>query len=155
MNIVKIIDTTDVYSSKKIQSLCHRKYRGHNRGCPNWNKDGHPPNFPILSEVAQPGTERLIGIKFDISDHFDNMRKKHPEWSEYQVKNCLYFQGRTKKMLKEYIKTMNIPSEYTIDLNVSRYGINVNRSLRKFNERIKFPIEKFTWEFCVIYKKRW
>jgi hypothetical protein len=93
-----------------VRRLCTRPYAGHPRGCPNWNKAGRfvcPPKAPPLVKVLdldQP--TYAVAAPFDLGAHVARMAERHPKWSERQKRNCLYWQGTVRKLLRAGIETL-------------------------------------------------
>lgn len=88
----------------KFRELCKNPYYNHPRGCPNYGKRKTcPPQQKLFFDVFDSDFY-LIFTKFDLKNHIDKMRKKHPNWTEKQLYCCLYWQGTARKNLKEEIK---------------------------------------------------
>ncbi len=66
-----------------IRSLCVIPYRGHSKGCINFNKKDKCPLRPLITEVLDFSKELyLIYTVFPIGEFAERMRKMHPEWKE-------------------------------------------------------------------------
>jgi predicted metal-binding protein len=90
----------------KVRGLCALPYEGHAKGCPNWKKHERcPPAAPLLVDcfnLAKPTW--AIWYDFAFGEHVERMRVKHPDWSERQLRCCLYWQGTARKMLEVEIR---------------------------------------------------
>ena len=48
----------------------------------------------------------FITIKFDIASHTTKMKGAHPDWTNRQCRNLLYWQGSVRKELKNYTESL-------------------------------------------------
>lgn len=88
-----------------MRSLCYKPYPGHPKGCPNFGKrDICPPKAPLF-ELQYDMNKRFLAIviHFDLGQHMQRMKEKHPRWSDRQCACCLYWQGTVRKQLREEI----------------------------------------------------
>jgi hypothetical protein len=95
---VEVVPVVD-YS---VRSLCFAEYPGHKHGCPNYKKrDRCPPTAPLVRDVIDL-TKPCWAIYnvFDLAAHVERMRAKHPEWSQRQLVNCLWWQPGARRKLK-------------------------------------------------------
>ncbi|KKN09200.1 hypothetical protein LCGC14_1048950 [marine sediment metagenome] len=83
---------------------CLLPYPGHSKGCPNFGKRRTCP--PMVPEVGHlfdlSGRMWFVFMPFDLGAQAAKMRGRHPEWSERQARNCLYWQGTVNKALRMY-----------------------------------------------------
>lgn len=77
---------------------CTLPYPGHRKGCPNF------PECP----AKHPDILKLNGLswyaiteEFNLQAHAEKMAESHPEWTERQCRNLLYWQGGVRKRLKK------------------------------------------------------
>lgn len=102
----KEISKEGIRITPKCFLWCKLPYRDHKYGCPNYGRDHCPPHRELFD--PDPYVKfRLVYAEFDFKTYKERMRKKHPDWSERQVANLLYWQGSVKKMLKNRIKTLD------------------------------------------------
>lgn len=91
------LETVIVEDRARDGTWCTLPYLGHPRGCPNYPKciESRPPfnEFEGFDWFA-------VVIKFDLKDHAERMKKKHPKWSERQCRNLLYWQPAVMKALR-------------------------------------------------------
>jgi predicted metal-binding protein len=101
-----VIPRETVIFTRKTRKWCRLPYPGHRSGCPNVGKsDTCPLACGYREEVMEKyNIFTLVYATFDFKTYKKMRKKQHPEWSEKQVKNVLYWQGSVKKLLKEYIK---------------------------------------------------
>lgn len=92
--------------SKRTGDWCRLPYPNHPKGCPNFGKNKWcPPQAPKVDEhfdLSKP--LYFIHSEFDFTGHVDRMRGLHPEWSDLQCKCVLYWQGTSRKQMRERVK---------------------------------------------------
>lgn len=89
-----------------VRNLCRKPYHGHPRGCPNWGKRPTcPPQAPLLADLLDLGLPvHCIYNAFDLARHVAKMKRKHPDWSDRQLRCCLYWQGTARAALRKKIE---------------------------------------------------
>jgi len=97
--VIPVIDSS-------VRGLCYRPYPGHKYGCPNHGKrPSCPPQAPLLGDVLDLDKPIwAVWTMFDLASHVEKMRAKHPNWTERQCRNCLYWQSGSRKKLKEEVR---------------------------------------------------
>ena len=88
-----------------VRGLCRREYYNHPKGCPNWGKKAHcPPHEPLVTKLIDI-TKPVWAIfnVFDLAAHISKMRNKHPNWSDHQLRCCLYWQPTARRSLRQII----------------------------------------------------
>lgn len=100
-----IIPIKDLILSSNTGDWCKLPYPNHPRGCPNYGKDRCPPNAPLLEEYFDI-QEHLYFVhsEFDLGAHALRMKEKHPNWTDRQCRCVLYWQGTSRKQLKDRIE---------------------------------------------------
>lgn len=95
----------------KCREFCKIPYHGHKNGCPNFNINLNcPPKVNIVENLFDMNKDLYFIVEeFDLKNHMENMYIKHPQWTEIQLKNLLYWQGGVRKRLK--IKTEKFIAE--------------------------------------------
>lgn len=88
-----------------VRNLCFKAYRGHPKGCPNFSKrDICPPKAPRIADCFDLSKRVMaVCVHFNIGQHIEKMRVKHPEWSDRQCACCLYWQGTVRKWLRKEV----------------------------------------------------
>jgi len=109
----KDISRDTITVTKKCALWCQLPYRNHKKGCPNFGKEECPP-YTELFDKRPYDKFRLMYAVFDFKTYKERMKKRHPEWSESQCGNLLYWQGSIKKMLKDRIKKLNSRGLYIL-----------------------------------------
>ena len=92
--------------SEKTSDWCKLPYPGHSKGCPNFGKKkGCPPLASKINDILDITQNiYLVFSTFDLAAHIERMRAKHPDWSERQLRCCLYWQNKSRKDLDFNIK---------------------------------------------------
>lgn len=99
-----------VVGLKTYRSWCRLPYHGHPKGCTMWNnKKKHckasfrkTHTLHDQFDVKQPAW--VIWEEFDLGAHAARMKEAHPEWTEYQCRNVLYWQTAVKKKRNDRVK---------------------------------------------------
>ncbi|HYE80855.1 MAG TPA: hypothetical protein VEG39_01675 [Clostridia bacterium] len=135
-----------------VRSLCVKPYPGHPKGCPNYNhKDGCPPGAAPYDEVYDFSKPvYAIFNKFDFKAHTDNMRRLHPEWSERQVRCCLYWQSGSRKQLSQEIKKFMYEHRgYRVETCPEAMGVNVTATAANAGIILEWPPETVTYQVAL------
>ncbi len=133
-----------------VRKLCCKPYYNHPKGCPNFGeRNTCPPTAPFLNDFLDLTKKVLaVCIHFNLGQHIEKMKTKHPNWSQRQCECCLYWQGSIKKKLK-----------YEIKYNMERYplfdgyklvatdcpegmGVNVTKTMKKVGIILEWPPKK-------------
>lgn len=145
----------------RIRKLCTRPYPGHRKGCPNFNKrKGCPPKTKLVTSILDMQKPVwLVWNIFGFGAHVGTLRKKHPDWSERQLANCLYWQGKARKQLRVrvakfllgrgreaiYYKVLYIPEAH---------GVNVTATMAKHGLALQWPPKDYTVQVAVAGYRR-
>jgi len=128
---------------------CTLRYPNHPKGCPNFNKKaGCPPKarlFIELFDLKKPFY--IIFNKFNFKAHCDRMRKKHPEWTDRQVRCCLYWQGTARKQLREIVAEFvkEHPDLYVTNCPEAN-GVDITRTMERIGIKLEWPPMKFAYQ---------
>lgn len=100
-----IIEAIRIITSRKTGEWCQISYPGHPKGCPNYGRKGCPPDAPFITEIMDLRRPVYIAFsEFNVYMHMCKMHKKHPDWSERQLRNVLYWQGTSRKQMRQRAK---------------------------------------------------
>jgi len=87
--------------SKNTGRWCRLAYPGHPHGCPNYGKKPEcPPQAGIVRtyfDVAKPMF--LVHSEFSVRAQAIRMKKRHPQWTDRQCRNLLYWQAASRRQL--------------------------------------------------------
>lgn len=129
-----------IIDPKARGTWCTLPYPGHPQGCPNFGKKkGCPPDSGRFEELFQPPFY-LVAECFDLKSHATKMKEKHPEWTEKQCRNLLYWQQSVKKKLKN--KANNFKDQF-LDVNLDliespeALGIDLFKTCEKIGISLK------------------
>lgn len=89
--------------SNKVGQWCRLPYPGHPRGCPNYNQSEKcPPKAPRAQDIFNLDQSLyLVHSEFDLLAHASRMQNRHPHWSDRQCRCVLYWQGTSRRQLKD------------------------------------------------------
>ena len=100
-----IIEVVQVITSRKTGNWCLRQYPGHVKGCPNYGRKGCPPDAVFITEIMDLRRPTYIAFStFNLLAHIKKMQAKHPSWSDRQLRNVLYWQGTSRKQMRQRAK---------------------------------------------------
>lgn len=123
LNILKL---DRIVMSDKYGDWCQLPYPGHPKGCPNYNKKiTCPPNANKILKRRNTNYYFVYSI-FDLQAHVDKMHKKHPDWSERQLRNVYYWQNTSRKYLVlEVVKAISRKELKIVTYCPEGHGVNV------------------------------
>jgi len=123
------------------RSFCTKPYRGHKSGCPNYGrKPDCPPLAPMYDAVFDLNADNFaLGVSVDVKRHIEALKEKHSSWSEYQLRNPLYWQGSVRKMLKEHINAFIYENpQYRATLRPEAMGVDVAKTLENAGKQLEW-----------------
>lgn len=112
----------------KARGWCKLPYPNHPKGCPNYiNKPKCPPYAPFIEDIFDLSSPIYIVFSdFDLEKHVKYMKEKHPEWSDRQLRNVLYWQNKSRKQLRNrVIVAMNLLKTTASTFAPEANGVNV------------------------------
>uniref|UniRef100_A0A6M3J910 DUF2284 domain-containing protein n=1 Tax=viral metagenome TaxID=1070528 RepID=A0A6M3J910_9ZZZZ len=85
-----------------VREWCKNPYYNHPKGCPNYGQRATcPPRASLFQDFIDTNKPMLlVAVAFKLGEHIENMRLKHPDWSEHQLRCVLYWQGGVRKLLR-------------------------------------------------------
>lgn len=136
-----------------IRNWCLYPYYGHPKGCPNWNKSEKcPPKVDYIDKIFDLEKRHwFVFVPFNIRDHSDIMKAKHPAWSEKQCRCVLYWQNSVRKKLREFTEEFiagNKSLDYTMIPEAS--GVNVFRTCHRIGVMIRKNPKKVLYKISMI-----
>lgn len=96
-----------VVGLKNYRSWCRLPYHGHPKGCSMWNngkkncKTSFRKTHTLYDQFDVSAPAWCIWEEFNLGAQSAKMKKLHPDWSEHQCRNVLYWQGAIKKARNE------------------------------------------------------
>lgn len=113
---------------------CMLSYPGHPHGC---------PNFPDCMR-ERPSFKTYQGYKwyavleeFDLTEHAEKMKEKHPGWSDRQARCVLYWQNGVRKRLRDKAKAFCYSKDDIILDIPEANGVNVFATMAKHGVFLK------------------
>jgi len=125
---------------ERVRTYCTLPYPNHPHGCPMYNKRKEcPPQAPHFYEyfdITKPFT--FIIVSFNLRNHAEVMKLRHPHWTEKQCRNPLYWQNSIRKVLRDTCNELRTEDEdYT--LIPEAMGIDVIATAKLIDIDIIFP----------------
>jgi len=139
-----------------MAALCRRPYPLHRFGCPNFGKKaGCPPKCKPIGELLDLNYDIwAIWTRFNLYDHMVLMKAKHPEWSERQLRCCLYWQPRARRNLHdEMVKfAMQMPASMIVTTPEAS-GVNLSETMTQVGVFLQWPPVDWTYQIVLAGKK--
>jgi len=145
MPYIKVVPVID----PKVRGMCRLQYPGHKTGCPNFSKnDRCPPKAPLIEDYLDLNRPVFaIYNTFDLAEHVNKMKAKHPNWSERQLYCCLYWQGSARKALREEIKKFLLLHPETIIADTPEaMGVNITETMKNVGIILEWPPKSVAYQ---------
>ena len=140
-----IIPIKKLVHAPKIKTWCKLPYPNHPKGCPKNVEECSNGNQYITDILKMNKPMYFVYSEFNLRRHMLKMKRKYPHWTKRQCKNVRYWQGTSRKQLKERtIKALEITNCQWVTYCPEAYGVNVfeTAELSKFildpTRKIKF-----------------
>jgi hypothetical protein len=143
------------------QPCCRRPYPGHRKGCPNWSDINHPDCPPYCKPIGEiinlSSPVYAIYNRFPIGEHAARMKTLHPNWTDRQLYNCLYWQPRARQSLLAKIRDFwrwalgqGIPSGgYRIISCPEGHGVNVTATMQAAGIILEWPPREIAYQIVL------
>lgn len=151
--IIKTITKNELSYGLVAPKLCCTPYHNHPKGCPNFNKRKDcPPFVQSIDQVLDLNKPMMIaGVKFDLGEHVNRMKEAHPEWTEYQTKCCLYWQGSVRKKLKTVVEELlRANDKFYAMYSPEAHGVNMTRTMKNIGIELEWPPERWVWKIALL-----
>ena len=148
------IDVTDgLRLNVKARDWCRLPYPGHPNGCPNvGNRFDCPPHAPLVGDHFDLQQQMWMVIEpFNLADHQRRMLARHPNWTDRQTRNVLYWQGGVKARLKEAARrcAWEYPGSI-VTLCPEAMGVNVIATLQRQGVGIKVHPDEWVYKVALV-----
>lgn len=147
-----------VYEPLRVRGLCARAYAGHAHGCPNLGqRDSCPPRAPLFEDVYVNHDVIVVWNYFDLGAHVQDMRRRHPGWSQRQLYNCLYWQGTARAQLRQEINDCILTQRQGVVSLVTcpeAQGVNVTDTLKDMGLDIQWPPITVATQVALMARRR-
>ena len=147
-NVRQVFPVTD----DRLAELCRKAYPDHPRGCPNWNrKAGCPPrSLPLRNVLDLSSPIYCIYNRFDLAGHVAKMRQRLPDWSDRQLKCCLYWQGTARKQLRLKVEQFLNDHPGLIALYTPEAcGVDVTATMASVGIELQWPVETVAYQVAL------
>ena len=99
--------------------------------------------FDKVFDIKRP--VYAIFCMYDLGGHIEKMKARHPNWTETQLLNVLYWQKAAKKQLKELI--MEFCKDYRqegyyVTTSPEAMGVDVTKTLKEVGIDLEWPARK-------------
>ncbi len=136
-------------------SLCQRRYPNHPRGCPNYGKRPSCPPAAKIWDLQHLLSHQWFAIwnAFDFGGHIERMRKAHPQWTERQLANRLYWQGGARKDLRAEVRRFMstiAPLEPPVEYIPEAHGVNVTETMAQIGIRLEWPPRMVAYQVALV-----
>lgn len=141
--------TNKLVINLKARDWCKLPYHDHPNGCPNYGvSEQCPPKVGIVSDVFDLGKKHWISVaEFNLSEHAEKLKAKHPGWSDKQCRCCLYWQNGVRKTLRKECESFILnKSNHIFTLIPEAMGVNVFLTAKNMGIKINWRA------FPIIYK---
>ena len=150
VKVKPVIDTA-------IRGLCYQSYPLHAKGCPNFGRRPDcPPKAPVIYNVLDLSKDvYAIYNVYPFGQHISKMRQKHPEWSERQVRCCLYWQGTARKQLRQEVAEClkEHPDLYVVKCPEAQ-GVNLTKTMKNVDIVLEWPPETVAYQIMLAGNKK-
>lgn len=99
-------------------------------------------------DLSQPTW--VVWSTFDLGGHVRRMQAKHPDWSDRQLRCCLYWQPRARKILGCAVVDFLVehPGLHVL-WTPEACGVNVTATMAKAGEILEWPPRETTYQVVV------
>jgi len=154
--MIKEIAKEDIiFDTRSMGVWCKLKYPNHPKGCPNFGKKiTCPPFTKKIFDLIDPPFY-IITEEFNLEHQKKRMSKQHPEWSEKQCKNLLYWQKGVMKKLREEANSFLLTKKNMMVLETPEAnGVNVFKTCKKLGIEISKNPQKLVIKVMIIGKRK-
>lgn len=120
----------------KDGSWCTLPYPNHPKGCPNF--PDCITHFRDFKELEDRFKWYAVIEKFDLAAHAEKMKEKHPNWTERQCRNLLYWQNKVRKRLRDKAYKFHGLGDCVLEIPEA-CGVNVFATMKKVGVHIESP----------------
>ena len=135
---------------------CRLPYPNHPQGCPNYGKRKTcPPVAKKFGDLIEPPLYLAIQ-QFNLEFHKKKMKEKHPNWTDKQCRNLLYWQkGVIKRLKDESYQFARTLGDNFIVLDVPEAnGVQVFETCKKIGILLDKNPEKIVYKIMIIGKNK-
>jgi len=140
----------------RVRGLCAKPYPGHKQGCPKYNVGypGCPPDAPKIFDIYDRDSDFFMVVnEFNIKEHMQRLTLTHPNWSERQLRCCLYWQPTARKQLHkkiDYVLTLKEFTGFISTICPEALGVNVTETLKRIGITLEWPPVNFARQIALL-----
>lgn len=136
-----------------VRGLCVKPYPGHPRGCPNFGKRPTcPPKCTTIDKIIDLNKDvYVIYNVFDFEGHIAKMRSAHPNWTDKQLKCCLYWQPAARCVLKTEVASFLYSQleDIAIIYTPEACGVNITATMASIGINLEWPPQTITYQVAL------
>ena len=148
-----IITKVKLVTGLNTHKLCKHPYPNHPKGCPNYGKkDSCPPKTKIIEKVLDLDRDvYIIASRFEFGKHVEKMRKRHPDWTDRQLRNVLYWQGTARKRLREIVADfLNGRPDLVANFCPEANGVNLTATMKNIGVELEWMPQVYSWVIAAV-----
>jgi hypothetical protein len=142
-----VLGPVDAVCDRKIRKLCAYPYPAHPKGCPNVGRC----TTKFFGDVFASRVH-VAALRFDFATYRAMMARKHPNWSDRQLRNPLYWQGYCRKQMRDYIKKVTPLGWHALWIPEAM-GVNLTATCRKVGIKLQWPPMDYTYIIVLLVQK--
>lgn len=136
-HLIKISPDDLYWLPQDTRKLCALPYPDHPKGCPNHGSCQYVGDY-LEHTLSHLTSLHIAWVEFDLEAHAQALKPRHPNWTERQCRNLLYWQSSLRKHLR--LKVIeNLGCGLEIIHNAEGEGINYYRTMRDFGITLDLP----------------
>jgi hypothetical protein len=91
--------------------------------------------------------------RFDFGTHVASMRERHRDWSEAQVRCCLYWQGRARQQLRAEIDRFAVEHPgYVVETTPEAMCVDVTATMAAVGIHLEWPPQGYTYQVALAWR---
>ncbi len=143
-------------NSNAYDKWCRLPYKNHKNGCPNYGKRKSCPPFARKFEELIEAPFFLVTQEFDLENQKQKMKEKHPNWTECQCRNLLYWQRGFVRKLKEeaYGYANSLGPDFTVLEVPEANGVNVFQTCKNVGITLEINPQKKVIKVMIVGNKK-
>lgn len=135
---------------------CTLPYPNHKKGCPNFGKKRYCPPFTKPYYELTDVPYFIVIERFDLKAQVKKMITKHPEWTERQCRNLLYWQKGVVSRLKKkaYDFTYSLGEEFIVLEIPESNGVNVFETCKNIEIALHKNPQEIVRKVMIVGKRK-
>jgi hypothetical protein len=92
----------------------------------------------------------VVWNRFDLGAHVERMRRRHPEWTRRQLRNCYYWQGTARKQLRERVHAVTDGKCLSTTYCPEGNGVDVTATMSAVGIRLDWPPKRWAYQVALV-----